>query len=941
MVRSILLSVMGLIIAGTAAGQNPAQAPRKGNGHVFGVVMDSTTKKVVEFANVAVNDPATDKPVDGAMADENGKFSITRLAPGTYNVVVSFIGLETKTIRNVSISDKNNTIDLGNVNLGPVAKLLKEVVVEGQRTLVEEKVDRTVYNAENDQTAKGGDATDVLKRVPMLSVDMDGNVSLRGSQNIKVLINNKPSTITASSVADALKQIPADQIKTVEVITSPSAKYDAEGSAGIINIITKKNTMQGFTLSADGGIGYRGTNLGLNGAYRNGKMGFSLGGFGRAGYNITGTFANSQTTRVTNPDGTMSSIENVQSANTRSNNLGGNYTLGWDYDIDKNNSLTASVRYGGRGNNSYQDHLLTQTYMNSAFTGSSLRNVNSTDQSGTLDANLNYNHLFAKPQREFNLLMLYSQNNRVNNFISSALDLQAIDSIRTKNINHSTNKEFTLQADYQTPLGEKQLLEMGAKDIMRRVSSNYDYFVADGSEGPYVPNPNPTQTGNVFNYNQNITAGYLSYSATLPKDYALKAGARYEYTTIKANFQNPTAAEENTDIPAYGVLVPSVNLSRKLKNGNMIKIAYNRRIQRPSIQFLNPNLQFSNQLSVTQGNPNLGPEFTNNYEVAYNTFIGGSSLNFSGFVRNTNNSIQSIKEPYHQSDTILTTYGNLGRENAYGTSIFAGVNVSNKFTLNGGGDVYYAVLKNNDPLPQYNASNQGWVYNVRMFGNYKLEKGWGVQFFGFYRGRQVLLQGFQGGFGVYSVSIRKDLANKKGSIGIGGDNFFTPAIKIHNTTTSPLVDSYSTNTLHNMNFKITFSYRIGKMSFDQPRRRNKMSISNDDMKEAGDNNPANVQQGGGSGQGGQGQGQNGGRRGQQGAAPAGQSAPNGQTPNGQRQQGQGQGQWQRGQGGQGQGSQGNYKGAGQKRDSIPQDSIKRDSLQRPVPADTLKVPVKK
>jgi hypothetical protein len=227
--------------------------------------------------------------------------------------------------------------------------------------------------------------------------------------------------------------------------------------------------------------------------------------------------------------------------------------------------------------------------------------------------------------------------------------------------------------------------------------------------------------------------------------------------------------------------------------------------------------------------------------LSYNTYIGGSSLNVSTFVRNTNNAIQSIKQPYQQSDTILTTYANLGKEDAYGFSVFTGLNISNKFSLNGGSDVYYAVLKNNDPLPQYNASNEGWVYNIRMFGNYKLDKGWGLQFFGFYRGRRVQLQGYQGGFGVYSLSVRKDLLNKKGSIGIGADNFFTPAMKIHNSTTSPLVESNSTNVLHNMNFKISFSYRIGKMTFDAPRRR-KNSISNDDMKEAGDNNPANAQQ---------------------------------------------------------------------------------------------------
>ena len=837
-----ILLLVALIAAGTLAlAQNPQPNLRpKGNGKIFGTVKDSTNQQLsVEFANIALIDPVTNKPVDGAMCDEKGKFSLNKLAAGHYTLAISFLGYETKTIKGLVITDKKTEVDLGTVMIGQSAKVLKEVVVEGQKTLIEEKVDRTVYNAENDMTTKGGDATDVLKRVPMLSVDMDGNVSLRGSQNIKVLINNKPSTITASSVADALKQIPADQIKTVEVITSPSAKYDAEGSAGIINIITKKNTMQGFSLNVDGSSGYRGSNLSLNGGYRKGKMGFSLGGFGRAGYNINGTFQNNQTT-IRDTIRTL----NLQNASTRSTNLGGNYTLGWDYDINKNNNLTASVRFGGRDNYAYQNLLRTQsfTYINDILSGSAnnTRNVKTTDLSNTLDMHLTYTRTFAKPQREFSLMALYSRNNRTNDFGSSLLNAQEIDSLRTKNINTSYNQEMAVQADYQTPIGTTQLLEFGGKNTMRTVSSNYNYFIAIGTDGAYNPNLNPQQASNVFNYNQNIAAGYFSYTLGLPAGYSFKAGSRYEYTTIDARFKNVTTAEGGTNIPAYGVLVPSVNFSKKLKNGNVLKVAYNRRIQRPSIQFLNPNQQFSNQLSVSQGNTQLAPEYTNNYELGYSKYIRGSSLNFSTFMRNTNNSIQSIRKPYKTSrDTVLTTYQNIGKQDAYGFSVFTGINISNKFTLNGGTDVYYAVLNNNVADPLYNAHNEGWVYNIRMFGNYTIGKGWGAQFFGFYRGRQVQLQGFQGGFRVYSLSFRKDLPNKKGSIGFGAENFVTPTMRIVGTTQSPLVEQHSTTVFHNLNFKITISYRIGKMSFDAPRKRKK-SISDDDLKEAGDNNPNNA-----------------------------------------------------------------------------------------------------
>jgi outer membrane receptor protein involved in Fe transport len=737
----------------------------------------------------------------------------------------------------IEISGKKDDIDLGIIQIKPSAQILKEVVVQGQKTLIEEKVDRMVYNAENDATTKGGDATDVLKRVPMLSVDLDGNVSMRGSQNVKVLINNKPSTIAASSIADALKQIPADQIKSVEVITSPSAKYDAEGSAGIINIITKKNNMQGASLNIDGSAGYRGSNLGLNGNYRKKKMGFSLGGWGRANYNVHGNFKNTQVTNLGQPDERTS----IQSATTRNQGAFGNYTLGWDYDVNKNNSLTASVRFGLRNNTSFQDNLTTQSITQNGES-SSLSNIKTTDLSNNVDASLNYTHTFAKPQREFSILTLYSRNNRTNNYFNTAYlsSSAAIDSIR-KNLNNSYNQEITIQADYQTPLSDNQMLETGAKNISRKVSSDYKYLVAhdDGVFGP-----SKGQKPNVFDYTQNVSAAYLSYTLSFLKTYSLKAGARYEYTTIDANFQNNETVGK---IPSYSVLVPSVNFSKKLKSGNTLKLSYNRRIQRPSIQYLNPSIQNSNNLNFTQGNPRLSPEYSNNYELSYSTYIKGSSINISSFMRNTNNSIQSVRDTL-STGGILTTYQNIGQEDAYGVNVFMNINIGNKFSLNGGSDAFYAVLKNNISDERYRASNQGWVVSGRLFGNYNLGKNWGLQFFGFYRGRQVQLQGTQGGFGIYSLGFKKDFKEKKGSIGFGAENFFTPSFKIKNHTQSAFLSQNSTTTLHNMNFKITFSYRIGKMSFDAPRKRSR-SVNNDDLKDGGggdmQNNGGAMPQGGG------------------------------------------------------------------------------------------------
>ncbi|MBD2770114.1 TonB-dependent receptor [Hymenobacter sp. BT664] len=816
-----LLGTTPLAVGQQSPATKPASAApaaaRAATGRISGTVTDAATSKPVSYATVAVLD-ATGKAVNGGVCGDDGKFVLPGIPAGTYTVQVSFLGYKNEERAGVVVPT-GGSIDLGSLTLTAAAQKLGEVVVTGQKALIEEKVDRTVYNAENDQTARGGDATDVLKRVPLLSVDLDGNVSLRGSQNIRVLINNKPSAIAASSIADALRQIPADQIKTVEVITSPSAKYDAEGSGGIINIITKQNNLSGGTLSIDASGGNRGSNLSLNGSYRTGKMGFSLGGFGRAGYNIPGSFSNQQV--VKNGSGNVLSTT-TQTADTRLNQAFGRSVLGWDYDLDKHNSLTASLSYGARNSHTYQDRLTTRA---TSAAGNSVRDVDVLDNSGTVDASLTYTHTFEKPQQEFSILTLYSRNDRTNNFTNSILSSDA-NTPSLRNENPSDNQEFTIQADYQLPVAQTQVLEFGGKDILRRVSSNYRYFQATGANGAFVPLAG-VGLNNGFNYRQNVAATYAAYTLGLPKGFTLKPGLRYEYTTITADFNT----QEAVSIPDYGVLVPSMNLSRKLTNGNVLKLAYNQRIQRPSLQFLNPNIQQSNPLIRTEGNPRLEPEYTNNYELSYSTLIKKANLNFSVFARNTTGSIQSVRRLIVENGVAIgvqgVTYDNIGREDAYGSSAFASIN-SGKLSLNGGVDAYYAVLNNNVSDPLYNAGNEGFVVSGRLFGSYKLTELWGLQAFSFYRGRQVQLQGDQSGFGIYSLSVKRDFADKKGSIGFGAENFFTSSINIRNQVNTPLLDQTSTNVLRNMNFKINFSYRIGKLTVAPPRR--SRSINNDDLK---------------------------------------------------------------------------------------------------------------
>ncbi|MFN5332204.1 MAG: TonB-dependent receptor domain-containing protein [Bacteroidota bacterium] len=793
---------------------------------IIGIAKDLKTGEAIGYATAALYKTGSELSVAGAVADGNGVFYITGFDLGTYELQVSFLGFETVK-RTVNVNSLEVDINLGEIAMTDEGLALEEVTVQGQRELIEERVDRTIYKAENDRTTAGGDATDVLRRVPMLSVDLNGNVSMRGSSNILVLIDNRPSAIAASSIADALRQIPADEIKAVEVITSPSARFDAEGTSGVINIVTKKNNLQGMTLNINSAAGWRGSNLGLQGSARKGKMGFSLGGFGRSGYNILGSFENKQVTNLAN--GSVSTSK--QSADTERSEIFGRYNFGVDYEVDAFNFITGAVNFGIRNSENWQYNFLTQNSLNDVIRAQQNRETNTLDNSNSVDVSLNYTKTFEKKGKELSFLTLYSKNNRENSFTNTLFEENDLESIfsRLKNVNPSKNEEFTLQVDYVTPMDEKgsQIIEYGAKNILRKAYSDFSYFLAQGPTGAFVALPDPTLS-NEFSYDQNVTAGYLSYTFQLLKNYTLKPGLRYEYTTIQADFKTDFKAE----IPSYGTLVPSVNASRKLKNGNLIKLAYNRRIQRPSLRFLNPNIEASNPQQLSQGNPELDPELTDNYEIGYSTFIKGTTLNFTGFYRNTTGSIQPIRN-VREDGIIFTSFENIGQEQAVGTNLFFNVNLNNKLSLNGGMDLYYSMLDNGLTDPKFAAQNEGFVVSGRAFGNYTLPKDWQIQLFTFARGRQVQLQGTSGGFAAYGLNFNKQFKEKRGSFGFGAENFLMKEMVIRNEIVTPTIIQNSTSRLQNLNFKINFNYRIGKMSLDQ-RPRKRKSVNNDDLKDGGE-----------------------------------------------------------------------------------------------------------
>lgn len=827
--KILLLSFLvgGSLVAQTPT--NPSIKTEKSNntitGKITGTVNDGPNGNPVEFATISLYVSGNDRLIDGTITDSDGLFILENVVDGNYWIEISYLGFAKTSKTEIEVAG-GKTVDLQTIALSEDAAILDEIIVTAQKSLIEEKVDRLVYNAENDKLSQGGDAADVLRRVPLLQVDLEGNVSMRGNSNIRVLINNKPSTIMASSVADAMKMIPADMIKSVEVITSPSAKYDAEGSGGIINIITKKNNLEGYYLNVNTGLGLRGSNLGLNGSYRTGKFGLTLGGFGRAFYNKAETSMEQFTT--------LNGIVNqtLQSADASDNGIFGRYNLGFDYDISENQFLSGGIRYGVRSFS--RDQLLTtQLYQSDLLLSQNLKDINSLSYSGSVDINVDYLKVF-KPQHEWSISTLYSRDNGNSNFVSENLDEDEILLNTLKNIDNNLNEEVTIQTDYIQPIGDKQIIEFGGKGILRNVTSDFSYLFAAAGEDLTTDFNRPAGS---LDYEQNIAAAYTSYTATLPQRVTLKAGLRWEQTFINA-IQNL----EEIEIPNYANFVPSINLSRPLTKTTTLKLGYNRRIQRPWLRQLNPNVNISNNQDIQVGNPNLKPELTDNIELGLSTMVKKTYLNLSAFARNSSNAINQVRYPIADTPgAILTTYENIGSERALGMNAFVNIYLTNNWTINGGVDGYYAMLEgqvvgaNGESVM---ATNNGINFGGRLMSQLKLKDGWSMQAFTFMRGRRIELQGSRSGFGMYALGVNKELKN--GSIGIAAENFANRGWKVQTELVSPTFTQTNTMLLLNRSIRVNFSYKFGSLDAKSAAKKTR-SVSNDDLMSGGDDNGQSAQ----------------------------------------------------------------------------------------------------
>lgn len=797
-------------------------------GRISGTIIDSLTKKPMDYASVGLYRSGGKSPITGVVTDDKGNFKLDNIKPGVYKLAISFIGYPTKYIDQVTTTPSKPDAKLGQVLLAPSSHALKEVSVVGQAALIENKIDKIVYNAEKDLTAAGGNATDVLQKVPLVAVDLNGNVSIRGDQNVRVLINGKPSGATSASLSDVLKTIPADQIKSIEVVTSPSAKYDAEGSAGILNIITKQKNVSGISGSISGGVGTRQNNGNANINYNHNRFNLSANAGGNATWPQTSLTSSDQDFFFNDPTQHRSQTSTGTSRVKRHGVIG---SVSAGYDFNAFNNLRTSVRLnqGGFDPNSNTDYTRTY-YYNPALDNTYHNNNIGHNSFGGFDWNLDYTHKFKKEGHELSFSTQWSHSKIVTDYTTLFNNFNGpVDTTQIRNLKNNIdgiNNEYTFQADYVLPISKVFKLEAGGKNIIRRIRSVSDYFNPSGTDFVFDP-----VNSNKYNYNQTVWAGYSVLTITLPKGYSVLAGARLENTDIHGepinDLQNLQPFNQN-----YNTFIPSLTVQKALTPTQTVKLAYSKRITRPSLQFLNPFVNQSNPSAQTVGNPLLAPEISQTVELGYNTFIKSSVINLSAYYKHTTGLIEGLLTNLSDGqEGTITTYQNIGVNNSIGASFFGSVTPFKILTIRGSINAYtYKPTAINQLTHEQTQTSTYFQYNAFLSAQLTLPSNFIAEAFAVQNSARRTIQGSNPSFSIMGFGVKKQFMQKKLALGINAIEPFNTYKNFNTDIKTPTFTQSSKFAFPFRSFGVTFSYSFGKLSFSNPQQQKK-GINNDDMKQ--------------------------------------------------------------------------------------------------------------
>ena len=835
-----LVLVLMMTVPLCAQNQNAADYTIKGQ------VVDSLSNETVPYATLSIAlANAPQKAIKLLACDDDGKFTTTLKQPGTYIMSMQSLG-KLPAVKRFTLSEGKKSLNLGKLFMNDDTQQINEVTVVAQKPLVTVEVDKITYSLDDDPEAKTNNALEMFRKVPMITVDGEDKIQLKGSSNYKIYMNGKPSNLlSGENASDVLKSMPASSIKNIEVITDPGSKYDAEGVGGIINKKKKKNAMQGYT----GTVRANASTLGSfgGGGYVSLKVG-NLGLTANYGYNNRNSpWNDSHSERETDEDRLAEGRPTKLIEDGRSK-YKGPFQYGYleaSYEIDTLNliSVGANLFRGKSKNLSELDAVLNP--LGDEFNSSPIykfhRNSVSEGTFGSTDLNVDYQHSTSKKDELLTVSYRFSQSpndSESNTELSDVVNYYLSNEYPKWNINDASTIEHTGQIDYTTPLFNKQTLEAGVKYINRQNKSNTLEQIYNDSTKMWEDH---SRDNSQFRHTQHIYSAYLGYLIRLNK-FGIKAGVRAEGTSLKAEFARKPDMDFSTN---YFDVVPNATLTYQIDMSTQIRLGYNMRIQRPGIWYLNPYINDVDPQNISQGNPNLDSEKSNNVNLNFSKFTQKFSINASLSYTFVNNPIERysftadfpVDDPRSQyNGAMWNTYDNIGKKQQVGMFLYGNWSPTTWFRIYMNGGLDYTDLK----APTLDLKKDGVSGRVFAGTQFTLPKDFRINLNGGYFSPWIMLQGKQSPFYFAGLNVSKDFLKKKLSVSVGANNPFWKTMKMEMTTNGEGFRNVSTNWRSAREFRFSVSYRFGTMKGQIKKVRR--GISNDDSKGGGENNQGGGEQ---------------------------------------------------------------------------------------------------
>jgi outer membrane receptor protein involved in Fe transport len=795
---------MLLMVSLISRAQNTTTAKLKGK-------VSAINQSALSAATITLLKAKDSSTVKMSVSDQDGQYSFDNPPKGKYLVAVSAVGYEKQYSAPFTISADNPVMELPAIVLNQRINNLKAVTISARKPLVEQKIDRTVVNVDAFISNTGANALEALEKSPGVQVDKDGNISLKGKQNVIVLIDGRPSYISGADLANMLKGMQASQLEQIEIMTNPPARYDASGNAGIINIKTKKNKVKGFNGNVSAGVGqgvYFKTNESLSLNYRNGKVNL----FSNYSYGRNNNFQQLEIfRRYKNNDGTTNAIFE-QVAYMKRHNTSNNLKMGMDYYID--NKTTVGIVVSGVYNpessiNNNTSYLENPNYaVDSIATARS--NIHGTWKNASV--NLNMRHQFDTTGRELttDLDYIVYENPNEQHFINTTLEPNWIKRYeeQLRGVLPVTVNIYSAKMDYTHPLKNNAKIEAGWKTSYVNTVNKADYYLLQGDE--WVTDYGKT---NYFDYKENINAAYISFNKQLTKKWGLQSGLRYENTNYKGHqYGNPEKGDSSFQ-RSYNSWFPTVYVSYNAGKNNQLGLSFGRRIDRPDYASLNPFMFFIDKYTYVAGNPYLKPQYSNNVELTH-IFKGKltTTLNYS-ITRNI------FTETFDQLGyATVVKRNNIGKRENYGISVNAQIPVAKWFTSM----IYtnYRYTRYSGRLYNEDLNVAAGTINFNINNQFNFSKGWGAEVSGWYLSRGVEGQIMLKAMGQLAAGVSKQVLKGQGSVKINVRDILYTQVP-HGDINFKETEARFRNSRDTRVANVTFTYRFGKPIKSNNRERKK------------------------------------------------------------------------------------------------------------------------